>query len=194
MKLPPNPNPVDSWEVARIVGYIGGFVAFWFFTRCREPSNAAPDHSSRRRVVRDAVRPPAWAAFTGDEDADTPDGTVASDEQVNSHTISQGKKMKDRFLTKGFSSEQIEKLRKFDWNRWKLLKIMWFVGWRLAIPLYLFGSLVAWDLLFWNWAIWLRFTVIAVWIALAIVATILLSLVIGIAQQEAKTLCPQSDE
>ena len=102
--------------------------------------------------------------------------------------------MKDRFWTRGFSSEQMEKLRRFDWNRWKLLKIMWFVGWRLSIPLYLFGSLAAWDLLPWNWTTWLRFTVIAVWIALAIVATILLSLAIGIAQQEAKTLCPQSDE
>lgn len=102
--------------------------------------------------------------------------------------------MKDRFLTKGFSSEQIEKLRKFEWSRWKLLKIMWFVGWRLAIPLYLFGTLAAWDILPWNWTTWLRFTIIAVWLALTIMVTILLSLVFGMAQQEAKRLCPQSDE
>lgn len=102
--------------------------------------------------------------------------------------------MKDRFWTRGFSAEQMEKLRRFDWNRWKLLKITWWAGWRLAIPLYLFGTLVAWDLLFWNWTIWLRFMVIAVWLALTIAAAILLSFAIGIAQQEAKTLCPQSDE
>jgi hypothetical protein len=102
--------------------------------------------------------------------------------------------MKDRFLTKGFSSEQIEKLRKFDWNKWKVLKIMWFVGWRLAIPLYLFGSLAAWDLLPWNWTTWLRFTIIAVWLALTVMGTICFSLVLGMAQQEAKRLCPQSDE
>ena len=113
---------------------------------------------------------------------------------MNSHTILQENKMKDRFLTKRLSAKQIEKLRKFEWNRWKLIKIIWFVGWRLAIPLYLFGSLAAWDLLFWNWMIWLRFTVISVWLALTVMGTICFSLVLGMAQQEAKRLCPQSDE
>ena len=98
--------------------------------------------------------------------------------------------MRNRFLTKKLSAKQIEKLRKFDWNRWKVLKIMWFVGWRLAIPLYLFGSLAAWDLLFWNWMLWLRFTVISVWLVLTVMGTICFSLVLGMAQQEAKTLCP----
>lgn len=71
---------------------------------------------------------------------------------------------------------------------------MWFVGWRLAIQLYLFGTLAAWDILPWNWTTWLRFTIIAVWLALTIMATILFFLVFGMAQQEAKTLCPHSDE
>lgn len=113
---------------------------------------------------------------------------------MNSHTILQEKKMKDRFLTKRLSAKQIEKLRKFEWNRWKLLKIIWFVGWRLAIPLYLLGSLAAWDPLFWNWLIWLRLTVVSVWLVLTVMATIFLSLILGMAQQEAKRLCPQSDE
>ena len=113
---------------------------------------------------------------------------------MNPHAIPQEKKMKDRFLTRRLSAEQMEKLRRFDWSRWKLLKITWWAGWRLAIPLYLFGSLAAWDLLLWNWTTWLRFTVIAVWLALTIAAAIFLSLFVGMAQQEAKTLCPQSDE
>lgn len=74
---------MDEWGLARLIGYIGGGAAFWLFTRRRESRNATPDHSFGRRVLRDAVRPPAYPGIPMDQDADTPDGTVASDEQVN---------------------------------------------------------------------------------------------------------------
>lgn len=72
-----------SGGLARLIGYIGGGAAFWLFTRRREPRYAPPDHSFGRRVLRDAVRPPVYLGIPMDQDADTPDGTVASDEQVN---------------------------------------------------------------------------------------------------------------
>ena len=72
---------MDEWGLARLIGYIGGAAAFWLFTRRRDSRNAPPDHSLGRRVLRDAVRPPADDA-TG-QDADTPDGTAPGDEQVN---------------------------------------------------------------------------------------------------------------
>lgn len=72
---------MDEWGLARLIGYIGGGAAFWLFTRRRESRNAPPDHSLGRRVLRDAVRPPADDA-TG-QDADAPDGAAPGDEQVN---------------------------------------------------------------------------------------------------------------
>lgn len=67
--------------LARFIGYLGGAVAFWLFTRRRESRNAAPYHSLGRRVVRDAVAFPENS--TPKENADTPDGTTPGDEQVN---------------------------------------------------------------------------------------------------------------
>lgn len=81
LKLPTNTNAVDEWGLARLIGYIGGGAAFWLFTRRREPRYATPDHSLGRRVLRDAVRPPADDA-TG-QDADAPDGSAPGEEKVN---------------------------------------------------------------------------------------------------------------
>lgn len=72
---------MDEWGLARLIGYIGGAVAFWLFTRRRESRNAAPHDGFRRRVLRDAVRPPADNA-TG-QDADAPDGSAPGDKQMN---------------------------------------------------------------------------------------------------------------
>lgn len=82
---------MDEWGLARLIGYIGGGAAFWLFTRRRESRNATPDHSFGRRVLRDAVRPPAWARFAGDQDADAPDGAAQGDEQVNKFHASQNR-------------------------------------------------------------------------------------------------------
>lgn len=102
--------------------------------------------------------------------------------------------MKESFWTQKLSPEQVIKLSKFSLSKWKLVKITWFTGWRIAIPLYLFGALVACDLLFWNWNTWLRFTVITIWSFLTLMTTIFLSLIVLAAQQEAKKLYPHSDE
>lgn len=72
---------IDEWVLARFIGYLGGAVAFWFFTRRGEPRDAAPCHGFRRRVVRSAVRPPADDAAR--QDADAPHRAAQSDEQVN---------------------------------------------------------------------------------------------------------------
>lgn len=83
MKLPTNTNPVDEWGIARLIGYIGGGAAFWLFTRRRESRNATPDHSLGRRVLSDAIRPPAYPGIPMDQDADAPHGAAPGDEQVN---------------------------------------------------------------------------------------------------------------
>ena len=78
--LPPNPNPVDEWGLARLIGYIGGGAAFWLFTRRRESRNAPQDHGFRLRVVLGAVRTPAYPGIPMDQDADTPDRAAQGEE------------------------------------------------------------------------------------------------------------------
>lgn len=74
---------LDEWGLARFIGYLGGAVAFCFFTHRRESLDAPPDHGLRRRVLRDAIRPPAYPGIPMDQDADAPHGAAKDDEQVN---------------------------------------------------------------------------------------------------------------
>ena len=71
---------IDEWVLARFIGYLGGAVSFWFFTRRGEPRDAPPDHSLGRRVLRDAVRPPAYPGSPMDQDADAPHRAAQGDE------------------------------------------------------------------------------------------------------------------
>ena len=74
---------LDEWGLARFIGYLGGAVAFVFFTHRRESFDAPPGHGLRRRVVLGAVRPPAGTGFAADQDTDAPNRAAQGDEQVN---------------------------------------------------------------------------------------------------------------
>ena len=74
---------MDEWGLARLIGYIGGAVAFWLFTRRSESRNAAPHDGFRRRVLRSPVALPVGHRFAGDQDADPPHGAALGDEQVD---------------------------------------------------------------------------------------------------------------
>ena len=58
-------------------------VVAFIFSPAREALSAPPDHSFGRRVLRDAVRPPAYPGIPMDQDADAPDGAAPGDEKVN---------------------------------------------------------------------------------------------------------------
>ncbi len=75
---------LDEWGLARFIGYLGGAVAFCFFTHRRESLDAPSGYGFRRRVVLGAVCPPAGTGFAGDQDTDTPDVAVKGEKQVNS--------------------------------------------------------------------------------------------------------------
>ncbi len=47
---------LDEWGLARFIGYLGGAVAFCFFTHRRESLNAPLGHGFRRRVVLGTVQ------------------------------------------------------------------------------------------------------------------------------------------
>ena len=74
---------MDEWGLARLIGYIGGAVAFWLFTRRRESRNAASHDGFRRRVLRDAVRPPADPRIRMSQDADAPHWAAQGDEKMD---------------------------------------------------------------------------------------------------------------
>jgi hypothetical protein len=83
LKLPTNTNPVDEWVLARFIGYLGGAVAFWLFTRRRESRNAAPYHSLRSGVVGHPVTLPARSGLPRDQDTYAPHGAAPGEEKVN---------------------------------------------------------------------------------------------------------------
>lgn len=60
-----------------------GLVMLVVFMPRDYPLRAPPGHGLGRRVLRDAVRPPAYPGIPMDQDADAPHGDAQDDEQMN---------------------------------------------------------------------------------------------------------------
>ena len=55
----------------------------WVYAASTFWTAAPPGHGLGRRVLRDAVRPPAYPGIPMDQDADAPHGDAQDDEQMN---------------------------------------------------------------------------------------------------------------
>ena len=69
--------------IAVTAGITGCCFIIWCYLRSEEPFRAPPGHGLGRRVLRDAVRPPAYPGIPMDQDADAPQGDAQDDEQMN---------------------------------------------------------------------------------------------------------------
>ena len=66
-----------------LLGIAVAFATLVVFMSSDYTLRAPPRHGLRRRVVRDAVHPPAYLGLPMDQDADAPDGAAQDDEQMN---------------------------------------------------------------------------------------------------------------